>query len=335
FTDVTIETGLAEQAGKGLGLACRDFNADGRMDFYVANDMEANRLWIQQPDGTFQDEALLRGVAFNALGDAEAGMGVASGDFDANGRFDLFLTHLSGETNTLYLALEDGAFTDGTARSDLGLPSLPWTGFGVAAFDLEHDGDLDLAVVNGRVKRGVPLPQTRLEGFWSDYAEPNQIYLNDGRGRFTDESGRAGRFCELFEVSRGLASGDIDNDGDVDLLLTNCGGPARLFRNAAPKRGNWLLVRLIDPVMNRDAVGALVTVRAGDRELLRECGTAAGYLTANDPRLHFGLGQVERYDGIEVRWPDGRRESFPGGAAGRALTLRRGEGRHQTRDATP
>lgn len=325
FEDRTVAAGLAAAAGKGLGLVCRDFNDDGRPDIYVANDMEPNHLWVQQPDGTFLEEALLRGVAVNRLGQAEASMGVISEDFNGDGRFDLFMTHLRGETNTLYVALDSGEFLDTTPESGLGLPSLPFTGFGTVAVDLEHDGDLDLIIVNGRVKRARRFERTDVAAFWSDYAEPNLLFLNMGSGRFS-QSGIGGALTHRVEVSRGLAPGDLDNDGDTDFLLTNCGGPARLFENVCPVAGRWLQLRLVDTRGNRDAFGARVAVRCGDREFVREVTTGGGYLTCRDPRLQFGLGDTVGYDEITVLWPDGVRETFPGGAADRFLLLRRGDG---------
>lgn len=326
FSDVTVAAGIAAHSGPGLGLACRDFDGDGRPDIYVANDMKANCLWIQQADGTFQNEAVLRGVAINRLGEAEASMGVTTGDVDADGHADLLLSHLRGESNTLYLGDETGQFEDATARSGLASLSLEPTGFGVGLLDLEHDGDLDVLVVNGRVKRGSARSSDEVDAFWRNYAEPNQILRNDGSGVFKDDSRVGGKYAGRVEVSRGLAIGDIDNDGDLDVLVSNCAGPPRLYRNDFPNKGRWLMVRAVDPSLRRDAYGARLTVRAGGRQLSREINPSSSYLSSHDVRAHFGLGQAEQFESIEVVWPGGDSEIFPGGATNRSLILRRGDG---------
>ena len=327
FADLTVEAGLASQSSPGLGVICRDFNDDQRPDVYVANDMSPDLLWLQQGDGSFREEGVQRGVAYNRFGHAEASMGIVSDDFNGDGVFDLFITNLRGETNTLFLGVGGGQFTDGTAGSGLGPASLPYTGFGVVSVDVDFDGDLDLIVVNGRVKRGPSLTGATLGPFWNEYAQPNQIYLNDGQGHFSDISERGGLLTGRLDVARALISGDIDNDGDLDLLLTSCAGPARLFRNEVPRAGTWLTVRAIDRPLNRYAIGAKVTVNAGPHTLCREINPSSGYLSSHDPRLVFGLGDAQRFDGITVRWPDGSCEEFEGGSANRQVLLLRGRGR--------
>jgi hypothetical protein len=327
FADQTVETGLAAVASPGLGLVCRDFNDDQLPDIYVANDMSPDLLWLQQVDGSFREEGVPLGIAYNRYGHAEASMGIVADDFNGDGIFDLFITNLRGETNTLFVGAGVGQFTDQTAGSGLGPPSLAYTGFGVVSVDLDFDGDLDLVVVNGRVKRGPTLEGAALGPFWNDYAQPNQIYLNDGSGHFSNVSGRGGQLTGRLDVARALISGDIDNDGDLDLLLTSCAGPARLFRNETPRAGTWLTVRAIDRFQNRYAYGAKVTVRTGQRKLCREINPSSGYLSSHDPRVSFGLGDAKRFDGISVTWADGANEDFEGGAANRAVLLLRGRGR--------
>ncbi len=340
FEDITVTSGIAALAGRGLGALCRDLDDDGRPDIYVANDMEPNRLWIQQEDGTYRDQAMLRGVAVNRLGRPEASMGLAHGDLDGDDWPDIFVTHLRGETNTLYRTEQPGRFMDTTSSSGLGPASLQRTGFGVAAVDLEHDGDLDVVIVNGGVKRE-PSPESAddatnaSQSHWSEYAERNQVFLNSGRGTLVELQPATGAapatadFLHHREVSRGLACGDIDNDGDIDLLVTNAGGPARLFRNDIAKQGNWLTLRAIDPNLKRDSIGAQVRVQAGARRVQREVNPSSSYLCSHDLRLHFGLGDAPRYDQITVRWPgpDARVEQFPGGESNRTLVLVRGTGR--------
>jgi hypothetical protein len=332
FAEVTVESGLSAKAGRGLGCYCADFNGDGLPDIFVANDMEANFLWIQQADGTFREQAELLGVAVNAIGQAEANMGVAWGDLNDDSFGDLFVTHLRGETNTLFLGGEGGVFIDGTPASGLGPPSLPFTGFGTAAIDIEHDGDLDLLVVNGRVKRApVVSAKSPLSPFWNDYAETNFVFLNAGQGKFIDASDQAGRFAGTIDIGRGLAYGDIDNDGDLDLLVSNCAGPARVYYNqlAEEKKaseGRWLSLRTIDPALQRDAIGAEIIVFVGERQYRRLCNPSSSYLAANDLRTHVGMGPARSYDKVSVLWPDGNLEWFPGGETNRFVVLRKGEG---------
>jgi hypothetical protein len=331
FEDVTLKSGLGRLPGPGLGVVCADFDGDGWPDIFVANDSRANRLWINQHDGTFQEEGVVRGVAYNNVGRAQANMGIALGDADGDGQFDLYVTHLTQETNILWKQGPRGLFRDQTAAAGLANPRWRGTGFGTVLGDFDHDGALDLAVVNGRVSRSADLPgsggaSAALEPFWRDYAERNQLFANDGSGRFRDISPENSPFCGTAAVSRGLACGDLDGDGALDLLVTTVAGPARVYRNVAPGRGHWLLVRALDPALKRDAYGAEITVRAGGRRWLRWLNPASSYLCSNDARVHFGLGQAERVDAIEIRWPDGTVEVFPGGASDRAMVLRKGEG---------
>jgi len=327
FTDVSREAGIATRANKGLGLACTDLDGDHRPDVYVANDGEPNQLWINRGDLRFEDRATLLGAATNLLGKPEASMGVALGDVDRDGRLDLLLAHLDRETNTFYQNLGDGGFRDATAGWGLGAPSLPYTGFGAAFFDADLDGDLDLLVVNGRVRRGPALAagpaggDGNLPAYWRDYAEPN-LFLVQEDGRFRDASAGAGDLCRRVEVSRGLMAGDVDRDGAVDVLLTNCNGPARLYRNRAAAGRSWLSIRTVDKALGADAVGAEVVVTAGGRQWLLPVTSTYGYLTGVEPRVHVGLGDGRRAT-VAVRWPDGHRQRLAEVPARRRLTLYR------------
>ena len=327
FTDVGRPAGISSARAAGLGVVCEDLNSDGLPDIYVANDGYANQLWINRGDGTFSEEAPMLGAALNLHGHAEAGMGVVAADLDGDSDLDLFLTHLAVETNTLYRNLGSGlGFEDASGQSGLGQTSMEYTGFGVAAFDADLDGDLDLAVANGRVKRGPVLGQAGIGPPWDIYAEPNLFYLNDGAGRFTLSCQEAGSLCARVEISRGLAVGDIDSDGDLDLLISNIEGKARLYRNQMPRKGHWLQVRALDPRLKRDALGAKVMVFAGGRQVVRSITSGFSYQSSSEPLAHFGLGPAAKVDRIEVRWPDGLRERFQGGAADRVITLLRGSG---------
>jgi hypothetical protein len=327
FEDVTLKSGLARAPGPGLGVLCADFNGDRWPDIFVANDGKPNHLWINQHDGTFKEEAVLRGVAYNAMGKAEGNMGIAQGDVDGDGLFDIFVTHLTEETNTLWKQGPRGIFQDRTLVSGLSRPRWRGTGFGTVFADFDHDGALDLAVVNGAVRRKESSAASTGQGFWRPYAERNQLFANGGRGNFRDVSDFNAPFCGTPAVSRALVSGDIDNDGALDLLVTAIAGPARLYRNVAPKRGHWLLVRAVDPALKRDAYGAEITVEAGGRRWMRWINPGSSYLCSNDPRAHFGLGAAQRVDSIQVVWPDGSEETFPGRAADQLVVLRRGEGK--------
>jgi hypothetical protein len=334
FEDVTWKAGLGKDLGHALGVVCVDLDGDGWPDIFVAHDSLPNRLWINHRDGTFTEEAFSRGVAVNSVGQPQANMGIALGDLNGDGLADLFVTHLTQETNTLWQQLTPGFFEDRTATAGLTRTQWRGTGFGTVAIDFDHDGAIDLAVVNGRITklRGKPKSWTNgsLDAYWSLYGERNQLFANDGEGRFHDVSLDNEPFCGSVNVARGLACGDIDGDGAIDLLVTTIAGPARLYRNVAPKEGrHWLMVRAIDPSLKRDAYGAEIRVEAGGRAFLGFINPAHSYLCSNDPRAHFGLGAASRVDALHVQWPDGRRERFPAVGADQVLVIKKGTGQDE------
>ncbi len=331
FEEVSLAAGLRTIHAPGLGVVCSDFDGDGRLDFYVANDGEANQLWLNQGDGTFADDAFLSGVALNDAGRPEAGMGIALGDLDQDLDLDLFITHVADETNTLY-RFDDGGmgltFADRTGPSGLGPPSMAMTGFGVAFVDLDLDGALDLVVANGRVQRKPALPGARGDAFWSRFAEPNQVFRNlgvsDADALFADFD-VAGDFAGTLEVSRGLAFGDYDEDGDLDLLVVNAEGPARLYRNDFEREGTPLVVTPLYG-SGRPAFPTRVIATLGDgREVVRRADPGGSYLATNDPRAFFAVPRGTAVERFVAVWPDGVREAFPG-TDGVRVTLRRGEG---------
>jgi hypothetical protein len=328
FEDRSFESGIGLLKGPGLGVVCADFNGDGWPDIFVANDGEANRLWINQKNGTFKDEAASRNVGYTAMGNAFAGMGIAIGDVAGTGMFDLFVTHLESETHTLWRQGPRGQFKDRTAQSQL-TANHRGTGWGTVMADFDLDGALDIAIVNARVFVGGEAHNTDL-GFFETYADKNQLFAGDGTGTFRDLSAANKPFCGYWNVAHGLACADINNDGAPDLLVTATGDRARLFQNVAPHRGHWLKVRALDPQLQRDAYGAEVRVRAGGRTWLRLINPAQSYLSSGSPLALFGLGKIDRIESIEVIWPSPAGtppEIFDGGAVDRMLVLRKGEGR--------
>jgi hypothetical protein len=318
FADVTQSAGIGKAYGPGLGVACADFNSDGWIDIYVANDGAANLLWINKGDGTFEESALLAGAAYSMDGVARAGMGVAPGDFDNDGDEDLLVTNLASEGSTLYRN-HRGSFSDVTLELGLTRASFPFTGFGVGWFDYDNDGRLDLFAVNGAVTivealRGSPYP----------YRQRNQLFRNEGRDKpLADMSPVAGPAFEQLHVGRGAAFGDIDNDGDLDILVSNNNGPVRLLLNESGVKNHWLQVRLQGVSDNRQGIGARVAVlRKSQTPLWRRAHTDGSYLSAHDSRVHFGLGPDANLQGVVVHWPGGTREVFDGIKADTIVTLK-------------
>ena len=323
FRETTAEAGLNLPA-TGLGLVCADFTDDGWIDVYVANDAMANHLWVNQHDGTFQEEGYLRGCALNRHGKPEASMGVTAGDYDDDGTLDLFMTHLEGENNTLYAASAQSVFEDGSVDTQLNRYDLAFTGFGCGFVDLDQDGLLDLAVVNGRVRRSVVMPGAPLDSFWNRYAETSQLFRNRGDRTFEDISVLADTFGSLPEVGRGLALGDLDGDGDVDLVAAHYPGPLRVYENVVADSGHWLRVRC--KAHGRNALGAEVIAVVGERRKRRLCTATFSYASQSEPVAHFGLGSATRVDALEVIWPDGAPERFSGVDADCEIVLEQGTG---------
>ncbi len=321
FEDATVRAGVDKEFGHGLGVVVADFDDDGWSDIYVANDGDPNQLWINQKNGTFKNEALLAGAAVNRDGKTEAGMGVDAGDFDGNGTEDIFVTHLMDETNTLFTNSGKALFEDRTRESGLGMPGRRFTGFGTLFFDYDNDSWLDLLVVNGAVQL---LPELARKGDAYPLGQPNQLFRNTGKGTFVEVVEQAGPSFQLLEVSRGAAFGDIDNDGDTDVLVTNNNGPARLLLNQVGNRNHWLGLRLVGK-NNRDMLGARVEVVINKNQVLRRrTRTDGSYLSANDPRILVGLGSVTHVESIRVQWPSGSVEEWKAPLVDRYTTLKEG-----------
>ena len=324
FDDRSATALVGGRFGAALGVATADYDGDGWIDIYVANDGAENLLWINQRDGTFEDMALLSGAALSALGTPEASMGVSAGDFDNDGDEDLFMTHLTTEGNNLYVNDGSGLFQDRSAPSGLGSQSLSYTGWGAAWFDFDNDGWLDLLAVNGTV--------VAVEGRGDDpfpYDQQNTLFRNLGNGRFEDVTERAGAVFELSEVGRGAAFGDVDNDGDVDVLVGNNTGRPRLLINTIGNRSHWVGLRLVGEA-GRDMLGARVAVIRGDGPTLwRRVKTDGSYASASDPRVLVGLGESSQTPMVRVQWPGGRVEEFSDVAVDQWTTLSEGGGRPQ------
>jgi hypothetical protein len=330
FTDVTQKAGLRTGFGGALGIVTGDFNGDRLVDLYVANDGLPNNLWVQKTDGTFADEALLAGCSVNGRGKAEASMGVSAADFDDDGDLDLFVAHLTGESNTLYVNNGNGVFDDRTAALGLAAPSRSFTSFGAGWLDYDSDGLLDLLVVSGAVKRIEALARAK-DPF--PLHQSNQLFRNTGGSRFDEID--AGDGFSLSEVSRGAAFGDVDNDGDIDVLIANNNGPARLLLNQSASGRHWVGVRALDEDGRRDLLGAVVELRtAGKPALRRQIRTEGSFASSNDPRAIFGLGDRSFAVDLRIYWPDGRIETWSGLEADRYHTLRQGSGRQVTEKPT-
>ena len=328
FEDVSARMGLAGVPMKTLGVVAFDANEDGRADLYVANDGEPNVLWMNR-GARLEDDALMAGVAVNRQGQPEGSMGVDAADADGDADDDLFMTNITNEKNTLFVSLRaqtrETLFEDRSLESGLGGPSLPMTGFGTLFSDFDNDGWLDLPVVNGTVYR---IEEQLRAGERHPLRQRRQLFRNRGDGTFVDVTDSAGPAFHDPEVGRGLAVGDLDNDGDADLVVFNNDGPARLLINEAGHQARWIGLRLLTGSPGRDALGARVAVEREDgRTLWRRAHTDGSYLSASDPRVLVGLGREGRVRRVTVRWPDGPTEEWTPLDAGRYHTLRQGRGR--------
>jgi tetratricopeptide (TPR) repeat protein len=318
FVDVTSEAGIVDRDGRGLGVVAADFDGDDRLDLFVANDMTANLLFHNRGGLKFEEIGHPAGVASNAEGGHQAGMGIAFGDLDGDGRPDLAVTNFFGESTTFYRNLGGAMFADATVAVGLKAPSRFLLGFGAVFLDVDNDGRLDLATANGHIhdlRPNVP------------YAMPAQLLTGGPDGRLTDVSRRAGAPWTVPRIGRGLAAADLDNDGRLDLLLVAQNSPLAFFHNQTRHGGHFLTLRLEGTASNRDAVGARVTVTAGGRRRTTWRIGGGSYASASDPRIHFGLGAAQVVDDLEIRWPSGRVQHFNKLAADRAYRVREGDPR--------
>ena len=319
FVNVSAEAGIADASGKGLGVVFGDYDRDGWPDIYVANDAVRNFLYHNSHDGTFVERAGLMGVAYGQDGQMEAGMGVDWGDYNGDGVLDLTVTNFQAEPNALYRG-EGNFFSVATFAAGMGLPSLPFLGFGTQFFDPDLDGDLDLFAANGHV-----LDNVRDIDQSTSYGQRNLLFRNDG-GRFAEVSSTAGPGFSLERVSRGSATGDYDGDGDPDLLVFNSGQPLSLLRNDHGDANHWITIRLAGANGNPNGIGARLTATSGDLVQTRELRGSRSYLSQSALNLYLGLGKRDQLDRLTVRWPSGRVEHFGPFAANQAIALVEGEG---------
>jgi len=333
FTDVSEETGVGDVAYFSFQVVAFDWDGDGWQDLYVANDSTPNVLWHNQAGAGFEDVARRNGVALSVSGDPQAGMGVAVGDPNGDGNDDLYVTNFSEDYFTLYQGQGGGRFRDATAPSGLYSVTLASLGWGTVFEDLDADGDQDLFVANGHV-----FPQVDELGRQTRYRQRNQLFENvseaAGTSRFREPTGGGGAGLALEAVSRGVAVGDVDGDGDRDVLVGNLDGPVSLLRNESAG-GAALVLELIGAGGNRDAVGARVAATCAGRTLTRTVGDGSGFLSSSSPRVHLGLGQASGASGVTITWTDGSTAALGDLAAGKRYTITQGEGVTAEADLTP
>jgi hypothetical protein len=317
FTDVAKQAGVADTDGfYGLGVLTTDFDDDGLVDIFVANDSTPNFHYRNNGDGTFKEIGFTAGTAVNENGSEQGSMGVTAGDYDHDGRFDIFITNFADEYNTLYHNDAPNSFTDLSYAAKVAAVSLPHVGWGTKFFDYDNDGWLDIFVANGHVYPQLP-----------SYRQPRLLHRNNGNGTFTEASAEFGAILTESRASRGVAFGDIDNDGDVDLLVADLDGPPQLLRNENGNANNSILIKTIGVKSNRSGIGARVKVVSGDLTQVDEVRSGDSYISQSDMRLHFGLEKRTKVDLIEVRWPSGTVDKITNFGANRIITVKEGQGK--------
>jgi hypothetical protein len=325
FEDVTATCGIFDSSSKSLGVALLDDDQDGWPDIFVANDTQPNKLYRNQRNGRFRDVALQAGVALSEDGKARAGMGVDAADFDNSGRAGLAVTNFDNEMIGLYRAQGKGLYQDVARRAGIGAPSVNRLGFGCVFADLDLDGQIDLVVANGHIDETVRNIRGNI-----GYAQPPLLFLNQGNASFREVAGQAGRGFAQARVGRGLAAGDFDRDGDVDLLMTTNNGPAVLFRNDQKSGNRSLRLRLVGTTSNRDAIGATVRIFHGGTSQSRMVRSGSSYLSQSELPLTFGVGKRDRVERVVMTWPNGKTEEFKDVATGKAYDCVEGKGMRES-----
>jgi hypothetical protein len=328
FTDVSIKAGVSDPNGYyGLGVICSDFDADGFVDIFVANDATPNFLYRNNGDGTFKDIGFVSGAAVNENGGEQACMGVTVGDYNRDGKLDIFATNFSQEYNVLYRGDGPNLFTDVSHTSKVAEVSMPYVGWGTKFFDYDNDGWLDLFVANGHV-----YPQVDKANLDAGYRQRKLLHRNNRDGTFSEVAAQSGPPLMEKRASRGAAFGDIDNDGDVDIVVSDLDGAPSLLRNDEGNRNNSILIETVGQASNRNGIGARVKVVSGDLTQVDEVRSGASYISHNDLRLHFGLEKRAKIDLIEVRWPSGAMDKIEGAAVNKAIVIKEGKGLIEQKD---
>ena len=320
FTDISKEAGV-NKVGNGLGVVFGDYDDDGWIDIYVANDTTPNLLYHNRGKGVFEEVGFWAGVAVGGDGKALAGMGTDMGDINGDGLLDIFVTNLDGQTHSLYKNAGKGLFTNMTFPSGVGEATLPFVGFGTAFLDYDNDADLDLSIANGDVIDNIK----RLRDSTS-YEQLNLLLQNDGSGKFTSVGPMSGPGFALKKPSRALVTGDLDNDGDLEIVTTNVGSTADLLENEGGNRSNAILIRTVGSKSNRDGIGARLRLFVDGKVLVRDVKAGSSYLGQNDLRVHFGLKDRQRADRLEVHWPSGAVDLIENVQANQILTVQEGSG---------
>jgi len=322
FTDVSKSSGVGDHAGWGMGIVCGDYDNDGDTDVFIGNDVGENFLFQNDGTGKFEEVGLMTGAAYDLHGDEQGSMGVDCGDYDNDGLLDFYVTSYQGQLATLYRNLGDGMFEDATLVTGSGAGTLPHVTWGNSFVDFDNNGFYDLFIACGHL-------QVNVEEFddTTTYTVRNILLMNTGDGRFTDVSDQSGDGMKIKLSSRGAAFDDLDNDGDVDVVILNSRREPTILRNDSPSKGHWLQVRLRGVKTNRDGIGAHVIVVSGDLTLIDEVHSGRGYQSHYGSRLHFGLGNRDKVDRIEVRWIGGQVDVFENIAVDRIITLVEGQGR--------
>ncbi|MCU1267827.1 MAG: ASPIC/UnbV [Acidobacteria bacterium] len=322
FTDVTKKAGVSDPDGYyGMGVICSDFDGDGLVDIFVANDSVPNFLYHNDGNGTFKEIGFTSGTAVNENGSEQGSMGVTVGDYDHDGKFDLFVTNFDDDYNTLYHNDGNNSFTDVSYPAKVAAVSLPYVGWGTKFFDYDNDGWVDLFVVNGHVYPQLP-----------SYRQRNLVHKNNRDGTFTEVAAQLGAPFLEKGVGRGAVFGDLDNDGDVDIVINNLDGGPQLLRNDGGNTNNSVVIKTVGVKSNRDGIGARVKIVAGDLSQIDEVRSGDSYLSQSDLRLHFGLEKRTKIDLIEVRWPSGVVDKITDASVNKILTIKEGQGLVQKKD---